>query len=177
MHIAGSRWNEEYRVGDNDIFFSKIGHVWGWATWKRAWMKYDFHMRSWEQYKASDTTFKLFNDRQIAKYWDGAFEYVYQQTHKHTWDYQWQFTLFLNNGLSIVPKVNLISNVGVSGVHASNKPSPNFFKNTQEWMCYGRYPMQEQPHDNYDKHHMLHHFIVKDPLSKKVKRAVQKIFS
>jgi hypothetical protein len=30
----------------------------------------------------------------------------------NTWDYQWAITNFLNNGLSIIPNMNLISNIG-----------------------------------------------------------------
>lgn len=177
MHIAGTRWNEEYNINDVDFFFSKIGHVWGWATWKRAWMKYDFQMHTWEGYKANGISNKLFNNRKIAKYWDGAFEYVYQQEEKHTWDYQWQFMLFANNGLAIVPKVNLISNIGISGVHASNSSSPSLFRKTDEWVNNNKAPERIKPYTNYDEYHMLNHFMVKYPLSKRIKRVVQKIFS
>lgn len=29
-----------------------------------------------------------------------------------TWDYQWSFACFINDGLSIIPKVNLVENIG-----------------------------------------------------------------
>ena len=31
-----------------------------------------------------------------------------------TWDYQWAYTCFINNGLCIMPNVNLVSNIGFS---------------------------------------------------------------
>src|ERR1700712_5595517 len=36
-------------VSDNteSYFFSKIGGIWGWATWKRAWRNYDVNINSW----------------------------------------------------------------------------------------------------------------------------------
>jgi hypothetical protein len=31
---------------------------------------------------------------------------------KDTWDVQWQYAVLSNNGLSIIPNVNLVSNIG-----------------------------------------------------------------
>jgi hypothetical protein len=175
MHIAGTRWNDEFYTGQTDYFFSSIGHVWGWATWKRAWEKYDFHMKDWNNYLAKDTTEKLFNDRRISKYWNGAFEYVYLQSKKHTWDYQWQYCLFNNNGLSVIPSVNLISNIGLNGVHASDEHSPNLLKETFNWINQERHPLSITRNADYDKYHMLNHFPVIYPIRKRFKKALQKI--
>ena len=39
-----------------------------------------------------------------------------------TWDYQWIFTIWNNNGFCITPNYNLISNIGFddSGTHTKN---------------------------------------------------------
>ena len=41
-----------------------------------------------------------------------------------TWDIQWVFSCMLKDGLSIVPKYNLVSNIGTIGTHTQTRPSP-----------------------------------------------------
>ncbi|MDQ3279316.1 MAG: hypothetical protein M3Q06_13385, partial [Bacteroidota bacterium] len=121
MHIAGTRWNDEYKVDENDHFFSTIGHIWGWATWKRAWQLYDYEMKSWNKKKGRQLIKSRLQNRLLTEFWVDSFEYTYRNnpTLRHAWDYQWQYTLFQHNGLSVVPNVNLVSNIGVQGVHSS----------------------------------------------------------
>jgi hypothetical protein len=37
-----------------------------------------------------------------------------------TWDYQWVYTIWANNGLSINPSKNMISNIGFGNAAATN---------------------------------------------------------
>lgn len=52
MHISGDNF-EWGRTGnfesDASYYFSRIPHVWGWATWRRAWNLYDINMTSWPE--------------------------------------------------------------------------------------------------------------------------------
>ena len=46
------------------------------------------------------------------------YTHIFEQTYQgniDTWDYQWLFTVLINNGLSIIPETNLISNIGFGG--------------------------------------------------------------
>lgn len=106
-HIGGTNFQNGIVRGNNDYYFSAISHVWGWATWKNKWKHYDFLMKA------------IANDEFLGKYWDGsALEYWKSIFWKikafeiDTWDYQWTFTIWLNDGLSIVPQKNLIENIG-----------------------------------------------------------------
>ena len=43
MHISGVNFqqkNSDFRCSDS-YYFSRLPHIWGWATWKRAWKNYD----------------------------------------------------------------------------------------------------------------------------------------
>jgi len=125
MHIAGTRWNEEFKLNaKNSYFYSKYAHIWGWATWKRAWNNYDFQMKDWPNFKNTGVLNKVLNNYfPLVKRWDFMFDNIYKQTKKHTWDYQWQFTMFKNNGLCITPMKNLVTNIGDVGVHFSETTS------------------------------------------------------
>lgn len=121
MHIGGVNFQNDNKRGDGSFYFSAISHVWGWATWKRAWNKYDFNLNGYENFNKSGIVSEYFNDKKIIKRWMGTFRDMRQ--HKiDTWDHQWTFTVLSNHGLAIVPNVNLISNIGF-GIDATHTHS------------------------------------------------------
>lgn len=42
MHIGGNNFQFGRRRGNASYYFSKYAHIWGWATWRRAWRHFDF---------------------------------------------------------------------------------------------------------------------------------------
>jgi len=50
MHIAGMTYVEKKPIPENYSYhFCKVGGIWGWATWKRAWRRYEIEMDSYPQ--------------------------------------------------------------------------------------------------------------------------------
>jgi len=111
MHIGGVNLQDGVIRGTGSYYFSKINHIWGWATWRRAWNKYDVNISSYPHLIAQNTLAQLFPDSAIKKYWQKNFNLVHTKQ-KDTWDIQWLFTMMVNNGLAILPNKNLISNIG-----------------------------------------------------------------
>lgn len=118
MHIGGTNFHKDTKWGDASYYFSNISNVWGWASWKRAWEMYDVEL---SRYKSIDTVpyfYSIFKNMIIAETWAEKFKEL-QENKIDTWDYQWTITVMLNNGLTIVPNTNLISNIGF-GVNATH---------------------------------------------------------
>ncbi len=92
-------------------YFSKYVHVWGWATWRRAWEFYDVNMSSWPFFKDENLTNSISEDPVEILFWQDVFDRV-AAGEIDTWDYQWVYTCFHQSGMSIMPTVNLISNIG-----------------------------------------------------------------
>jgi hypothetical protein len=92
-------------------YFSKYVHVWGWATWRRAWEFYDVNMSSWPFFQEENLTHSISEDPVEILFWQDIFERV-AAGEIDTWDYQWVYTCFHQSGMSIMPTVNLISNIG-----------------------------------------------------------------
>ena len=92
-------------------FFSKHGFIWGWATWRRAWIKNDFTMENYQQFKSSDVLSDIISrvPERRARYRE--FDAV-KNNEINTWDYQWSYSRYLESMYSIVPKYNLIRNIG-----------------------------------------------------------------
>lgn len=111
MHIGGTNFQKGVRRGCADIYFSKIPHVWGWATWKRAWDHYNFNMKTLSNDEIRSVVLLNTSRKDLQEYWvDVFFKMVNNPI--DTWDYQWQYSIWKNNGLSIIPNKNLIKNIG-----------------------------------------------------------------
>jgi len=111
MHIGGTNFQPSEFTIEAEYYFSRITHIWGWATWRRAWKKYHQELPDYTSKQLEDWFSNYeFNKRSLL-YWDHAFKMIKEQA-IDTWDYQWTYCLWKNKGLAIVPKLNLVSNIG-----------------------------------------------------------------
>ncbi len=115
MMISGfnplGKWKSEIR----SYHFSYSGGSWGWASWRRAWDYFDIDMRLWGEPDVQNEIGHVLCDKVQFNYWRAGFDAVYNGKLNTAWDYQWFFARLLYSGLSIVPSVNLISNIGFQG--------------------------------------------------------------
>ena len=125
MMVSGSNYLKKWESGYS-YHFSSMGGIWGWATWRRAWQKYDVDIRAWGDYELKKELreklgWEMYQHRREA--WDS----LYMNSSKaKTWDFQWWFARTINSGLTIIPSVNLVSNVGFdSGAVHTTASSPN----------------------------------------------------
>lgn len=118
MHVSGNNfWSDKYPLADSYLF-SRYTLSWGWATWRRAWQHYDFQMKHWPQVRRTHLLTAMLADRHAASTWTKIFQRQVN-VNLDTWDYQWTLTCWLQNGLAILPNVNLVSNIGF-GVDATH---------------------------------------------------------
>jgi GT2 family glycosyltransferase len=111
MAISGNNFQRGRKHSEDSYYFSRYNHVWGWASWRRAWKHYDFTMSEWPQVRDGNWLNSVLDNRELSEYWTVEFE----KTHRgevDTWDYQWTFACWIQNSLTILPQVNLISNIG-----------------------------------------------------------------
>ena len=109
--IGGNSCQQEQTRTSYSYLFSKYAHIWGWATWRRAWKDYDVDMKTWPECKENNLLQSAFHDIYEQKSWIEIFDNVYAGE-IDTWDYQWLYTCFSQNRLSIEPNRNLVSNIG-----------------------------------------------------------------
>jgi hypothetical protein len=100
--------------------FSRYQHIWGWATWRRAWRLYDPRLSRWPELRDGGWLAGLLGDRQAVDYWTYLFEQTYVQ--QHTWDYAWLFSAWQAGGLSAAPGRNLVTNVGFRDDATNTRP-------------------------------------------------------
>jgi hypothetical protein len=114
MHIGGNNYLEGWRRdSDYSYYFSNNVNAWGWATWRRAWKLFDINIPNYPELKQKGYLNGIFLNRLEETYRLGLLDKTYKQIQKgDVWDYQWQFTVYSNSGLCIVPEVNLVRNIG-----------------------------------------------------------------
>ena len=86
-------------------------------------------MRSWPAFKAAGLLSSLFDNPEEVQFWSKVFDRTYENPANQvadTWDYQWMYVVFCQNGLCINPQKNLISNIGFgeNATHTLEKNSP-----------------------------------------------------
>ncbi len=108
-------------------FFSQHFTIWGWATWRRAWKEYDVSMAKWRDPSIRDNIAYMFQRNYIWNHFCATFNSL-GADYVDTWDIQWVFACLINGGLCAVPKVNLVSNIGVDGTHSGALTDSHFLK-------------------------------------------------
>lgn len=117
MTVSGYKAVYDFPI-EEDYFFSFFSPIWGWGTWKRAWDKYDPKIVEWPKAK-KDKILKKYFRRDTQYFLSKNFDTVYRDE-IDAWDYQWHFIRILNEGLGIVPKHNLVKNIGYNSEEATH---------------------------------------------------------
>jgi hypothetical protein len=111
-YISGINLVGNYLNTDDSYFFSEIGGIWGWATWRSEWQRYDRHLSEWPRLRDKKMLSEIFKHPKAIAYWTQIFDAIFENRGPNTWDYQWLYTCLKNNSLTAVSSVNLITNIG-----------------------------------------------------------------
>ena len=108
--VSGYNKQQEHDT-NNDYFFSAVGGIWGWASWRRAWKYYNVDITNLvKSYEEEFYKLEFLLGKKIYKARVEHFNAL--KNGLDTWDYQWSFARHFNSGLSCVPKTSLIRNIG-----------------------------------------------------------------
>ena len=115
MAITGTNIAKGIRY-ESDYVFSSFPIMWGWASWRRAWKRYDYQIKKWPAVKKEKSLSKSSMDTwKLHPVYNELFEKTYQaglDSTLNTWDHQWIFCNWLNFGLTVTPTKNLVQNIG-----------------------------------------------------------------
>lgn len=109
----------------DDYFFSKYPHIWGWASWRRAWNTYKIEQFCLQQAYNLD-----YDSQQEKKYWTKIFS-TYQRKNLDAWDYPMLYHIWSNHLLCIVPKTSMIQNIGLNRIDATHTTTESIFQKVQ----------------------------------------------
>jgi hypothetical protein len=109
--ISGDNFQFGKKRGDGSYYFSNFHHIWGWATWRRAWSNYDRDAKIWPKMRDGRWLGSLGLGESGNQFWSKNFQAVFNGA-IDTWDYQWVLSSWSQGRLAVIPQVNLISNIG-----------------------------------------------------------------
>lgn len=107
MHVGGTAL-VDYTSGPEPLIFSRLVPITGWATWRRAWRLYDPGMSALP--KLAQLPLNGWYGHQ-----GGNVYRAIRQIHDrgvNAWGARWVLSVISRECFSILPRVNLISNVG-----------------------------------------------------------------
>ncbi len=111
MVVSGNNFQQNNGIVKEPYYFSNHVHIWGWATWRSAWEKYDFEMSRFDREEIYMIMKRKGLSLEYINYWLGTLERCYQKE-IDTWDFQWMYAIWRSEGLTALPNVNLVSNIG-----------------------------------------------------------------
>jgi hypothetical protein len=91
--------------------FTRYHHAWGWATWKRAWQHFDREEKLLPLIEGQNWRKEQGLSRKECAYWLRCFQHNYAKK-LDAWDYRWTLSLWSKNMFCIVPRINLVRNIG-----------------------------------------------------------------
>ena len=129
MTISGDNFQGGARRGEPgaSYYFSKYMHCWGWATWRRAWRHFSLDVPFWPDVRDAGLLAAACPAARERAYWTEIFDRVHRRE-IDTWDYPWLLCVWLQSGLTAIPNVNLVSNIGF-GEGATHTSSSSPFAN------------------------------------------------
>lgn len=111
-YVCGCNLVERYVNTADSYYFSRIGGIWGWATWRSEWQRYDRNLSDWPELRRQRRLAEILDEPKAIEFWTQIFDAMHENRGPDTWDYQWLYTTLKNNSLTIVPRVNLVANLG-----------------------------------------------------------------
>ncbi|MBI1286896.1 MAG: glycosyltransferase [Flavobacteriales bacterium] len=123
MMVGGNNPLGEWQT-EGGHFFSRIGTVWGWATWKDRWQTFNSELPEFDHFISSRGFERAFGPTKLAA---SRLELTRKSLRGEidTWDYQWNAHMLMNQGVAVIPERNLVENIGFenSGTNINSKPN------------------------------------------------------
>lgn len=172
--ICGANFQFGHERSDASYYFSRYNHIWGWASWRRAWQHYDREASKWPEFRDSGKLDSLLSLPAERKFWSAKFDSVHQNK-LDTWDFQWVLASWARGMLSVIPSVNLISNIGF-GQDATHtrRGSPYAALPVKEMKFPLRHPSNASPDAAADDFTARNMFAAS--MARKALRMVQRLF-
>lgn len=109
--ISGNNHLKGKRVSPESYTFSGTGHTWGWATWKRVWEGFGGEHGLKDSWTKEER--KLILSRIPSLTWRISFGRMLKNAaHLDAWDIPFSVHCQERGYVSVVPEVNLVTNIG-----------------------------------------------------------------
>ncbi|GBU25030.1 hypothetical protein R83H12_01669 [Fibrobacteria bacterium R8-3-H12] len=110
-NISGDNFQDNRKRGKASYYFSYMTSIWGWATWRRVWKDFRYNVKDLNEREVLSFIDKTKWTSNMRFYWKNIWKYI-KSVPRDAWDYQFLFSQWANNRFTILPNMNLVSNIG-----------------------------------------------------------------
>ena len=112
MEISGYMYPVQHPKRLPKSFFFRVANSWGWATWKRAWDKFNPDIEALtENFDRADI--KQFSIERSENFWKQV--KAYKAGKINSWAIRWYLSVFNAQGLVLYPRNSMVQNIGTDG--------------------------------------------------------------
>lgn len=119
--VAGNNFLPERVLRDHpySYYFSQYVHIWGWATWARAWREYDADLALLSDSRTRSEVAARIHSGAARRFFFKLWEHQRSNPKDDAWASRWMFACLRRNSLCVAPSRNLVENIGFgsSGTH------------------------------------------------------------
>lgn len=154
--VSGCNYTPMHFKDNADYTFSIHGHIWGWATWKRAWKHFDLNVNDFDEVIANVDSRNI-NDFYKKRIKDSALN-MKNRTPRNihgSWATVWGYIKVRDLALSIVPRKHLTSNIGIEGDHTKSQSKQHFLQYDEDFIAVN-HPNVIELNEDYDIYHYQH---------------------
>ena len=136
--ISGRNPFGRYQEGSGSYFLSALHFNWGWASWRRVWCHYDYYLSDVTLSQYAKSLFSLFGFSPYLIIWRLYRFLVCKLNVEESswWDYQFAVMTQLYKSYTIVPMINMVTNIGFD-----ERATHTFNKNTNDIKALSIYPL------------------------------------
>jgi hypothetical protein len=173
--ISGNNFIENYNPNSYDYFFSYFPFLYGWASWRNRWQKVIRDRLPIEKIKE----YQLYNQIYVrSKAARKALKFTEKIVNTQAWDYRFTISMKCQGGFGILPKVNLVSNIGLLGEHNKGEENTFYKRNLPIFSKYeiNNPPPFIVPDYGYSEHWYNSYYLKKSSLPYKMKCRLLHLF-
>lgn len=122
MQISAYQYRSPFLARRDIGGFQHFATTWGWATWARAWSKFDASARGWEAVREDPAVREAFDAGGVYPFSDMLEKQMSGKL--DSWGIRWSWSVFRNNGLTLMPPRSLVRNIGFDGTATHNSLGP-----------------------------------------------------
>lgn len=111
--VTGNNFQKKKNYYNEDYYFSKYSHIWGWACDNKLWNEINFDHSFWKNYVTSKQFKSLFEFIDEYKYWIKTFDLI-GSGRQASWSIYLLLTMWKKKYLTATPSINLVENLGLN---------------------------------------------------------------
>ncbi len=155
-----------YMPDDDSYLFSRYKGCWGWASWRRAWKNMDFDMEWFNSWQKDIIIRNMGHSNVSVNHWRNCVKLLKTKS-VNTWDWQWYFSLAAQGQLCIIPKCNLVENIGFGddATHTFGTPDKSYVETGEI-----EFPLRHPQYiiDNYKYNERFENVLLKSNFLKRI---------